>query len=272
MTPAAFDKTVVVTKLSITAPKIELLAEDGDILATASAAFYQGCDGRYLVTNWHNLSGINPVTGRPMSPTNRLPSRVRVIGRHMIELDLNAPIEFEVELRGLEDGRFVWKQHSTFGRLVDVAALKLPISVSVGIVCANLDIVTNPVTKAPGDEVFVLGYPLNIAGGLNYPIWKRASIASEPSQDLDNLPKYLIDTATRKGMSGAPVFYRSHIHLTGGNLLSVGKTAQLFYGIYSGRITEPGDDINDPIAAQIGTVWKPIAVSDVVNFGSLAQF
>lgn len=108
---------------------------------------------------------------------------------------------------------------------------------------------------------------MNISGGLNYPLWKRASIASEPSEDLDGLPKYLIDTASQKGMSGAPVFFRSHIHLTTGGQLAVGNTAQLFYGIYSGRLPEVGDNPSDPVAAQLGLVWKPIAVAEVVTSG-----
>jgi len=183
MTPAAFDKTVVVTKLSITAPRIEVLAENGDTLAAASAAFYQGLDGQYLVTNWHNLAGINPATGVTMSGSGRLPAGLRIIGRRMFDATWNVPITFEVELRNADDGLFIWKQHPTLGRRVDVAALKLPDGIDV--VCANNDIWTSPVIKTPGDEVFVLGYPLNVTGGLNYPLWKRASIASEPSEDLD---------------------------------------------------------------------------------------
>jgi hypothetical protein len=57
-----------------------------------------------------------------------------------------------------------------------------------------------------GLDVFVLGFPRGMSGGAEFPIWKRGSIASEPNFDIDNLPKILIDTATREGMSGAPVY------------------------------------------------------------------
>ena len=53
--------------------------------------------------------------------------------------------------------------------------------------------------------MFVLGYPKGISGGRGFPIWKRASIATEPDIQHDGLPKLLVDTATREGMSGAPV-------------------------------------------------------------------
>ena len=43
-------------------------------------------------------------------------------------------------------------------------------------------------------------------GGAMFPIWKRGSIASEPEIPIDGKPMFYIDTATRQGMSGAPVF------------------------------------------------------------------
>ncbi|WP_156353041.1 MULTISPECIES: hypothetical protein [unclassified Sphingomonas] len=268
MIPAAFDKTVAVTKLSIAAPCIEILADTGEVLATASAAFYLGDDGDYIVTNWHNLAGVNPLTGVPLSSSRRYPASVRIIGRHMYDDVWNVPITFEISIRHGHDGRYNWKQHPLFVNKVDVAAIRIPDNIKLKLVHANSDIWTSPVIKGPRDEIFVLGYPLNISGGVNYPLWKRASIASEPSEDINGLPKYLIDTASRKGMSGAPFFYRSHVHLTNDDKLSVGQTAQIFYGIYSGRLVELGDSVADPIAAQIGTVWKPAAVAEVVNHGT----
>lgn len=272
MTPASFDKSVAVTRLSIAAPRIEILGEDGAIMATASAGFYQGEDGRYLVSNWHNFSGVDPTTKCLMPGWNGYPAKVRIIGRHMFDAKWNVPHQFEVPLRDPVSGLFVWCQHPTFGGDVDVGALRLPDKESASVVCCNEDLEPFPVIKCPGDEVFVLGYPLNISGGLNYPLWKRASIASEPSEDIYDKPMFLIDTASRKGMSGAPVFYRSHAYLTEGSELAVGNTAQLFYGIYSGRLPEPGDNMDDPIAAQLGLVWKPKAISEVVACGVSPSF
>ncbi|MFH4113730.1 hypothetical protein WAI92_21810, partial [Acinetobacter baumannii] len=59
-------------------------------------------------------------------------------------------------------------------------------------------------------DAFILGYPLKLTGGGNFPIWKRGTIATEYIVNLDYLPKYYIDTATTKsGMSGSPVFIQS---------------------------------------------------------------
>ena len=100
-------------------------------------------------------------------------------------------------------------------------------------------------------------YPRGLDGGNELAIWKRASIASEPKHDIDGLPKLLIDTATRQGMSGSPVIVRRRGmtvprgvqrvpgKLTGQELIGESDT---FLGVYSGRI---GDD---PMGVQLGIV------------------
>jgi len=93
------------------------------------------------------------------------------------------------------------------------------------------------------------------------PIWKRGSVASEPDYDWRNMPAFLIDTATRDGMSGSPVVARhSGILLTGANdgmgPDSLIGTMTKFTGIYSGRIGE------DEMGVQLGLVWKPIVLDD----------
>ena len=53
------------------------------------------------------------------------------------------------------------------------------------------------------DNASVIGYPFSDIAYLQMPIWKRASIASEPDINIDKLPKMLVDTATRSGLSGS---------------------------------------------------------------------
>ncbi|MEM7598552.1 MAG: hypothetical protein AAF382_12730 [Pseudomonadota bacterium] len=112
-------------------------------------------------------------------------------------------------------------------------------------------------------DVFVLGYPRGMIHQGIFPIWKRASIASEPSISRDDgLPMFLVDTATREGMSGAPVFAydTGSTRLTNGNIaLSAGATRH-FCGIYSGRY---GSDVEDGI--QLGRVWSESAVVEMID-------
>jgi hypothetical protein len=109
-------------------------------------------------------------------------------------------------------------------------------------------------------DVFVLGYPFgNDLRG--FPVWKRGSIASEPHLARGSTDYFLVDTASRPGMSGSPVIRRSwgfHI-LDGGNSLGGVPFATRFVGIYSGRL-----HTNDPGDAQIGMVWPPWIIEEIV--------
>jgi hypothetical protein len=97
------------------------------------------------------------------------------------------------------------------------------------------------------------------------PIWKRGSVASEPDYNWRDKPAFLIDTATREGMSGSPVIARhSSVLLTTGSDGAVENdsvigTMTKFAGIYSGRIGE------DEMGVQLGLVWKPEVLKDIVS-------
>ena len=118
-----------------------------------------------------------------------------------------------------------------------------------------------------GDDVFVLGYPRGFDGGHELAIWKRGSIASQPNVDLEKLPKILVDTATREGMSGAPVIARRRgliiprgVQGTPGQFtgLELIGQADTFLGVYSGRI---GDD---ELGVQLGIVWKARVLEEII--------
>jgi hypothetical protein len=113
--------------------------------------------------------------------------------------------------------------------------------------------------------VYVLGYPYDINGGKELPIWKRGSIATEPSINIDNLPKILIDTATRPGMSGSPVIYRRSGIIYKDDSMELSKdtiigTISGFLGVYSGRI-----NAKDTLEAQLGIVWKEEVIEEILK-------
>jgi hypothetical protein len=161
-----------------------------------------------------------------------------------------------------------WFIHKTFGYKVDVVAIP---------VCSKKEIpehvFINPINSynfdfnppEVGDDVFVLGYPFNLNGGMELPIWKRGSIATEPYFDLDNIPKILIDTATRPGMSGSPVIYQrtglieNYVGEKNTKNLSIG-TIRGFLGVYSGRI-----GTNNELQAQLGIVWKKKIIEEIIR-------
>jgi hypothetical protein len=77
---------------------------------------------------------------------------------------------------------------------------------------------------------------------------------------MDQLPKILIDTATRSGMSGSPVLviHRGlHRERSAPDRWSVG-TAKAFAGVYSSRV-------GDSTGLQLGTVWKASVIDEIID-------
>jgi hypothetical protein len=136
-----------------------------------------------------------------------------------------------------------WWEHPEHGSNVDAVAVKLAGLRETKVIAANAESLNLDLLQlVPGMDAFVLGFPRGLSGGGLFPIWKRASLASEPDIHIDDLPKMYIDTATREGMSGAPVYAQES-----GFWVSEGKTllkdgvfgkGHRFIGIYSVRVGE----------------------------------
>jgi hypothetical protein len=124
-----------------------------------------------------------------------------------------------------------------------------------------------PLILSMGSDAFILGYPFGISLG-TFPIWKRGSIATEPdlAGAAGNPHFFLLDTASRPGMSGSPVILRtvSAAAMERGNLtLSTGTNTRLI-GVYSGRLPA-----NEPLDAQLGMVWPISLAEEIVAHGIL---
>ena len=227
-------------------------------LGVGTGFFWQTDSNLYLITNWHNVSGIDPFTGKHVSEeTAAEPNRLRIWwnakGKLWQKFSATHPIKDS-------NDKPLWLVHPTYKNQIDVVAL--PIS-------APDNAEPYPINEMPHDDlrlqagmdVFVLGYPFGIThSGL--PIWKRGSIASEPEILDPKRPVILIDSATRRGMSGAPVIRRSwgtHT-MADGNPWFGSPTATKFVGVYSGRMATK--DQNDP---QLGLTWPTKFVEEIVN-------
>lgn len=249
-------------------------ADDAIPLSNATAFIWE-CDGSWhLVTNIHNLSGWNFLENKAVSPLGSQPTH--------IEFELSTVLTDRVSGTSLlsrkgyrlplyEDEQPKWLVHPVFQNAVDVGVFPICDAPSEED-CKAVGVsrfATLPVNRhewdvfdiAAGDDAFVLGFPkaMNARG---FPIWKRASIATEPDINLDGLPKLLLDTATRQGMSGSPVIgVRRGITNPSGSFGSdtiIGESTQ-FVGVYSGRI---GDD---ELGVQLGIVWKSSVIDEIIK-------
>jgi hypothetical protein len=267
------------------AVKIRMLrvddAGDSTNLADATAFVWEANGTWFLVSNLHNFTGWNYAERKSLSDTGASPSHLEVfLGAYHERLSDN---KFLFGKKGYTvsltvDDKPKWLVHPVLGTKVDVGILEIcdvPNAVEyekIGIsrfatIPANRHDWVN-YEAAAGDDAFVLGYPYGMeCQGL--PIWKRASIATEPDMDLDGLPKLLLDTATRKGMSGSPVIgvRRGVVHPSGemGDDSVFGESMN-FLGVYSGRIGE------DPLGVQLGVVWKASVIEEIIEGGRKGEW
>jgi hypothetical protein len=219
----------------------------------------------YLITNYHVAAGRNPINGQPIHSSGAVPDVLRVV---QLLQERGPGIQWEPRDETVLDpttGDALWLQHPFYGRTVDVVAL--PLQNTAGIELHPYDLTGNiPRLKVgPAEAVSIIGFPFGRTGGGAFAIWTRGFIASELEVDIDNLPRFLIDSRTRQGQSGSPV-----IAFSGGGMTDMadGSTAMLggpvtnLLGVYSGRINKESD---------LGYVWKIQTVRDILAAQQVGQ-
>ena len=231
--------------------------------ATATGFLWSHNGRKFLVTNLHNVTGKNPRSGEFIG--SFAPNRVEVsiwgsadfssdrakssLQTMTIDLDLN--------------GEQVWYQHKDNG-LVDIACI--PISFIYANEMREIALNEIPLLEdyrvRMGSDCFILGFPEGLSGPLKTPIWKRASVASEPDLAFQSEePNFLVDTIGNRGLSGAPVIavgYGLIPNNAPNTIVGTGDWAA-FLGVYSGRMSETG------IGSQLGRVWPAQLVSEVCS-------
>jgi len=233
---------------------------DTTLLATATGFFWRFDGKAYLITNWHNVTGKNPETMKHLDEEkggepNRLIAEVQV--NHPEFLGNRVPLQ--IVLRD-KDGTPLWYVHPKYGKKVDVVAVPVDPPHQYDVRPIN-EMPTKAMVARVGMDVFILGYPLGMPDHPAYstPIWKRGSIASEPEMEGESRP-ILVDTATRRGMSGSPVIQRSFGPYHDGKTVQLtGFGASRVLGIYSGRVYS-----KDQFEAQLGRVWRISLVEQII--------
>jgi hypothetical protein len=240
---------------SLTTVPVEQLA-NGTRMRSATAFVWKHGAQHYLITNWHVVTGKNAYTGEQETPA--APDTLRCLFNVQIGTFEKQP--WDIPLRD-NDRRPRWLIRPGLAPRVDVVAI--PISLTgTGPVTEFFPINTllsNPLNTRIGMDVFILGYPFGNAPPA-FPVWKRGSIASEPELALITTGYYLVDTASRPGMSGAPVILRdwTNDYVDGAVRAFNSEPATNFLGVYSGRLQAATDE------AQIGVVWHGTFIEDII--------
>lgn len=230
---------------------------NGQPMKSATAFVWKHDHQYYLITNWHVVTGRNFYTGD-------LETTVRPEALHAqfnLAIGTFAKRQWNIRLRD-DEGRALWLVYPVHGHRIDVVALPLPMrgdEFLLDMYPIN-SIISKPLRIRVGMEVFILGYPFGDDPPA-FPVWKRGTIASEPDLVLLSSGHYLVDTASRPGMSGAPVILRSwtNDYVEGGMRALSDQAATNLIGVYSGRLVASSEE------AQIGLVWHESYITDIIT-------
>ena len=181
-------------------------------LSAAAGFVYRRRERLYLITNWHVVTALNAETGTHLHKGGAR--------RNLLRAQFNLTVtdfgKEDIKIRLRDDNVApLWLVHpvhprNSYDKRIDVVAIPLGLSADkrpFGVYPIN-DLASDKLKIEIGMDVFILGCPFG-AKPPGFPVWKRGSIASEP--DLVRLSDryYLVDTASRPGMSGSPVVLRS---------------------------------------------------------------
>lgn len=278
---AEYEKNTLRDAHSKSAFRIETHDKNG-LVATATGFFYETAGALFIVTNWHVVSGKHFLTKQPVSGTGRLPTHL--VCDFLINSDpmqdgratmSRAPTR--VALYDDKDRNPLWSEHPTHGSHCDVVALPIRASLSSPNVfhrAANSIDEQARVPIRPGCTVFLIGFPRSLRIRPGLPLWKSGYIASEPTFDVSignqTLQAFFIDSQTREGMSGSPVYGHyvgmwnpddpyggldEHQEFLPANTMIGG--AMQFVGCYSGRVG------HDEENAAVGLCWRAEIVREV---------
>lgn len=209
----------------------------------------------FIVTNWHVVSGRNAETEVCLDPNLAIPESLKLHLHSSVQL--GQWVEYEYQLFD-EHGVKVWWEHPS-GREIDVVLLPVPQIEGVNFYTIHNALTLDKALLAPAYPVSVIGYPLGLSVGGNWPIWKTGHVATDPDIDCLGKPVILIDATTRGGMSGSPVVIRTkgpYIKPDGVVVMSGSNYVTSFVGVYSGRTSDQ---------SELGRVWKFFVIDSIYS-------
>lgn len=241
-----------ISPISTTSLSLKILHDDTAIGA-ATGFVLEKNNKHYLVTNRHVVLAC----GQDPSPEN--------VGGWICANKL-AILHYQIVSQGMswrwttEDvldarGKPRWLEHPNLHGKADLIALPLLRTENIQFHPVDLELRKTDIVVSPGDSVSIVGFPFGMAQDttLGLPIWKTGTVASDPDVNFSGRPMFLVDTTSRQGMSGSPVYavrtgaYRS---ATAQLQMAINGVATKFLGVYS----------EQNVNAELGGVWKADAV------------
>jgi hypothetical protein len=269
-----------------------LMYDEHGLISTGTAFYYYLDNEWFLITNWHNISGKHFLSKSALTQ-GRFPTYIKAkISSYVSSLNSEnngfIPIAQRIDI--YRDYAPLWYQHPILGSDCDVIALPIARPDSCPKFMHNaVNLISSiKIPVKPGNTAFIIGFPKSLSVGFGLPIWKSGHIASEPHYPImiggnisevgglkngKELPAFYIDSQTREGMSGSPVFASYTGNWDTSNPynkldpdapdfferddIALGENRMEFVGCYSGRI---GNELE---GAALGLCWTVDTINEI---------
>ena len=245
--------------------QIEMCDLQGGI-SLGTAFFYEFKGETFIITNWHNVTGKDPLSGASLH-SERSPLYIRakwpVVDVGATKVEGAKQFYFQAQKIEMEDeGGPLWFEHPELGSVCDVVAIPFqrPANWPSVVHKAANTIDETPIPIEPGLKVIVIGFPQGMSTGPGLPVMKTGFLSSMPGYDVQlggkfsdtggmkhgiQVPAMLLDVHTIPGMSGSPVFGEytglwnpsdlSARTLTASSAIG---TSRMFLGCHSSRVAK----------------------------------
>jgi len=218
------------------------ICRDDIKLAVGTGVFYKKNNKSYIITAWHNVSGRHSETLESLSTNLSVPNKIiATFSQQISQGEFNGSVKMSISLPLEKDGKPTYLIHPQGWPKVDVVAIPIDLAkeyLSEGSLIDGKKINISTILKNQtslglstdivhiqdlelrykdiedysdylyaSEDIFILGYPKGITDYTGQPIWKRATVASNPHLGWDGQEQFLVDCASKQGMSGAPAFF-----------------------------------------------------------------
>jgi len=269
-------------------------------LAVGTGVLYLKDNQSYIVTAWHNISGRHTETLELLSKKAAIPNNI-IVSLDLSMRQGNISVGFSrmsITVPLIENEQTTYYIHKQGYPKVDVVAIPIDLNKAYmmefkdvsgeekegSIVLKQkaelnnsleLDIIHTQDCEFKikeidnysdslyvSDDIFIIGYPKGITDYTMQPIWKKATIATSPHLGWEQQEQFLVDCASKAGMSGAPaIYYNRDGKINTGNIYYQGsEPISILHGIYVGRIGSTSE-----LEAQIGKVWKRKIIDEIIE-------
>jgi len=239
---------IQIDQASLTSLKISILHGDVEI-GTATGFVLDKNNKHYLLTNRHVVLAC----GQDRNPAN-IGGWICANKLAILHNKRNHLGEWFWVTEDLVDdqGNKRWLEHPALGGSADLVALPLQHTDDAQIYPLDIELRKTDMVIGPGDIVSIVGFPFGRAQELGLPIWKTGTVASDLHTNWNGKQMFLVDTTSRTGMSGSPVYaIRTAITYTDSSGSHPGWPGKKFLGVYSEQMFD----------VEVGGVWKADAVA-----------